>query len=159
MRHSPTCPVLVGAACQCLGGESMVCPACEMHGVGKRCSDCGVDLVPARQHFEQERLEREREARRIGREIGEPLVKKKKKQQDEMVPATWRTQAVQLANRCRRVEYEAEQLRIRLMALAHQCRRNAPPAEKKYEDLWVVAVEAMSERARYVEDVAAGRRP
>jgi len=26
----------------------------------KRCSDCGVDLVPARQHFEQERLERER---------------------------------------------------------------------------------------------------
>ena len=71
MKHANTCPALVGAACNCPRGESMVCPACEQHGIGKRCSDCWIDLVPARQHFEAERIEREREARRISREIGE----------------------------------------------------------------------------------------
>ncbi len=72
MKHTETCKALVGAACDCPRGESMVCPVCEMHGIGKRCADCGIDLVPARQYFEVERIEREREARRISREIGEP---------------------------------------------------------------------------------------
>lgn len=56
MKHHDWCPALVGAACNCPRGESVVCPACEMHGVGKRCVDCGIDLVPARQHFEAELL-------------------------------------------------------------------------------------------------------
>lgn len=71
MKHSNTCPALVGAACNCLRGESMVCPCCEMHGIGKRCAECHVDLVPAREHHEAERIERDREAIRISRETGE----------------------------------------------------------------------------------------
>lgn len=47
----------------------MVCPACESHGVGKRCGDCGVDLVPARAYFEAERVMREREALRLSRKL------------------------------------------------------------------------------------------
>ena len=73
MLHAKTCGAWVGAACTCPRGETMVCPACEQHGIGKRCSDCGIDLVPARKHFEAERIEREREARAISREIGEPI--------------------------------------------------------------------------------------
>lgn len=72
MKHRDTCPALVGGACQCPRGESMVCPACESHGIGYRCPDCGVVLVAAREYFESERIEREREARRISRKIGEP---------------------------------------------------------------------------------------
>lgn len=62
------------------------------------------------------------------------------------------------AARLRRVEHEAGELRIRLDALARQAAHNSPPSIRDHKDLWVVAVEAMAERARFVVDVAAGIR-
>lgn len=62
------------------------------------------------------------------------------------------------AARLRRVEHEAGELRIRLDALARQAAHNTPPSIRDHKDLWVVAVEAMAERARFVVDVAAGIR-
>lgn len=64
-----------------------------------------------------------------------------------------------LAERLSRTEHEARELRTRLEALAWQARKNAPPSIKDHADLWVVAVEAMAERAKYVADVATGVRP
>ena len=62
------------------------------------------------------------------------------------------------AARLRRVEHEAGELRTRLDTLARQAAFNTPPSIRDHKDLWVVAVEAMAERARFVVDVAAGIR-
>ena len=62
------------------------------------------------------------------------------------------------AARLRRVEHEAGELRIRLDALARQAAHNSPPSIRDHKDLWVVAVESMAERSRFVVDVAAGIR-
>lgn len=62
------------------------------------------------------------------------------------------------AARLRRVEHEAGELRTRLDALARHAAHNTPPSIRDHKDLWVVAVEAMAERARFVVDVAAGIR-
>lgn len=63
-----------------------------------------------------------------------------------------------LSARLRRVEHETEELRVRLDALAWQASRNTPTSIKDHKDLWVVAVEAMAERARFVRELAAGNR-
>lgn len=63
------------------------------------------------------------------------------------------------AARLRRTEHEAGELRARLDALAWQARRHTPPSIRDHTDLWVVAMEAMAERARYVQSVANGSRP
>lgn len=62
------------------------------------------------------------------------------------------------AARLRRVEHETDELRIRLEALAWQARRHTPASIKDHVDLWVVAVEAMAERAKFVRELAAGNR-
>lgn len=61
--------------------------------------------------------------------------------------------------RLRRVEAEANELKVRLECLARAARFKTPESIKGYEDLWVVSIEAMAERARYVADVALGTRP
>ena len=70
-----------------------------------------------------------------------------------------RTESNRLAARLRRVEHETDELRIRLDALARHAAHNTPPSIRDQKDLWVVAVEAMSERARHVCAVANGARP
>lgn len=68
-------------------------------------------------------------------------------------------QAEMYAARLRRVGHEAGELRVRLEALAFHARRHAPPSIRDHLDLWVLAMEAMSDRARYVAAIAAGDRP
>lgn len=70
----------------------------------------------------------------------------------------YRAVADKYSQRLRRVEHELGELRTRLDVLARHAAHNAPESIRGHKDLWVVAVEAMSERARYVADVAAGVR-
>lgn len=62
------------------------------------------------------------------------------------------------AARLRRVEHEAEGLRIRLDTLARHAARHTPDGIRNHKDMWGVAIEAMSLRAQHVVDLAAGIR-
>lgn len=60
----------------------------------------------------------------------------------------------QLTLRHKAIVEKLDELRARLDALAWQARRNTPPSIKDHADLWVIAVEAMAERAREVRWMA-----
>lgn len=61
---------------------------------------------------------------------------------------------IELEQRHKRIVEMLDELRVRLDALAWQARRNTPPSIKDHADLWVIAIEAMAERAREVRWVA-----
>lgn len=67
-------------------------------------------------------------------------------------------EASRYAVRLRRVEHELEELRTRLNVLARHAVHHTPEGIRNAKDLWAVSLEAMAERARHIEDVAAGRR-
>lgn len=72
MRHSADCHALVGAACTCPRGERRVCATCGYVVPHGRCCECGAtSSVSMREAEEIERVRREREARTLGREMGE----------------------------------------------------------------------------------------
>lgn len=61
---------------------------------------------------------------------------------------------IELGQRHKRIVEMLDELRVRLDALAWQAKRNTPPSIKDHADLWVIAMEAMAERAREVRWVA-----